>query len=174
MRTVAYDLDGTLFSIKQCIELFNQRTNKKYSLKDIEQYSFGYLYGLSPEEYLETWLSISEEVIVKSEVNEKMLQNLRLEKEQGSRILIVTARDKKLERLSEESLIKHNIHYDGIYSGSEDKYATLKKENVSRFFDDRGELIHRLMQTDLEKSCELTIVDAPYNKNFQSHSRFIL
>lgn len=174
MRTVAYDLDGTLFSIKQCIEMFNKLKNKNYKLEDIVKYNFGYLYDMSEEEYLETWIQLSEKIVTESKINKKMLENLHSEKEKGSRIIIVTARDKKLDRLNEEILYKNGILFDAYYSDNLEKYSVLKQEKVNRFFDDRGELIHNLMETDLEESCELTLVDAPYNQEFKSHNRFYL
>lgn len=174
MRTVAYDLDGTLFSLKQSIEFFNELKNKNYKLEDIDSYNFSHLYGMSAEEYLETWISLSERIVKHSKLNKKILNNLLMEKSQGSKIIIVTARNKELDDLNKKVLNKHGIPFDEYYSNQTDKYHVLRSENASRFFDDNGELVENLMNTDIESTCELTIVDAPYNKNFKSHSRFIL
>lgn len=173
-RTVAYDLDGTLFSIKQTIQMFNEKTNKNVRLQDIKKYNFAEYYEMTEEDYLHTWIEISERVVRESKINQKMLNNLKLEKSVGSEIIIVTARETFLHDLNKEILDELKIPYDRLYVGHLDKYDVLKENKTTRFFDDRGELVEHLMTTDLADTCELTIVDAPYNKNFSSHSRFIL
>lgn len=173
-RTVAYDLDGTLFSIQQCLDFFNNLKGKDFDISDIKTYDFSHMYDMDYKEYVQTWIDLGDRIVTESKLNDKMFQNLLLEKSKGSDIIIVTARNGGLDELNKEHLKNLNIPYDRYYSNQNDKYDVLKDEKASRFFDDKGELIENLMNTDLNGICELTIVDAPYNKKFKSHSRFYL
>lgn len=174
MRTVGYDLDGTLFSMEKTIEMFNKEYNKTLTLEDIKEYDFSPIYQLNDGDYLATWFKHAEEIILTSDLNKKVFDNLMREHECGSEIIIVTARDSRFDTLNHEILTKLGIPYSKLYTNQSDKLDVLIQNNASRFFDDKGDLIENLMNTPLEKSCELTIINAPYNQEFKSHSRFIL
>lgn len=135
-------------------------------------YNFKEVYGLATEDEIEIWKNHSDEIIRTSKPLEMVVDYLRKEKAKGSTIILVTARHIDFLGSTTDWLHKYDIPYDKLYMGATDKYDPLKQERISQFLDDKGSLIENLMNTDLKDTCELTLVDAPYNRGFASHSRF--
>lgn len=171
---VAYDLDGTLFSLKKAIQVFNKEFNKHVKVKDFTNYAFKEVYGIDGETERKVWLKYNAEIIAESKPLEALTNHAKKMHALGNEILIITARPEEFYKLNKDTLDRYNIPYDKIYMNQLEKYPILKEERVDRFFDDRGELIESLMKTDVADFCELTLIDAPYNQNFDCNSRFYL
>lgn len=172
-KVIAYDLDGTLFSLKKTVQVFNRETNTNKKICDIKEYSFAKVYGISSNEEVNIWKNFSSEIIAGSTVNERLVLNL-IEEAKENDIIIVTARDKVYRNLNRDILKHYNIPFTDIVDNVFDKYESLKKINAHKFYDDRGELIEELSKTDLVDNCELILVDAPYNQKIPFQNRYYL
>lgn len=173
-KTIAFDIDGTLCSIDSALTKFNTLTGKLILAPDMFDYQFKKVYGLTVEDEIAIWNEHTEDIIYTSEPIKKVVDYLKQQKELGNDIAIVTARSSKYFEVTKEWFHKYNVPFDRLYMSQTDKYDALKYEKAIRFLDDKGSLIEHLMGTDLKDTCNLTIIDAPYNKEFKSHSRFYL
>lgn len=166
-----FDIDGTLCTIDSALEAFNKITKREITLPTMLSYHFAEIYNLSKEEEISIWKEQTKDIILNSEPNVKIVDYLKSLKSKGHKITIVTARPVEYLGVTKYWLEKQGIKYDALYMGQSDKFDVLHSEKVVQFLDDKGELIENLMNTPLAETCELTIVDAPYNRNFKSHSR---
>ncbi|WP_257609858.1 hypothetical protein [Oenococcus oeni] len=91
---------------------------------------------------------------------------------QGIEIDIITARRESALEETKTALKESGIVFDKIFINQPDKYNVIRDLNLTRYFDDQGQLIERLMKTDVADFCELTLIDVPYNQKFSCHSRF--
>lgn len=173
-NAIAYDLDGTLFSIKKAVAVFNRQTGQSKKIHDMTSYSFAEVFNITREEELNIWNTYSEEIILDSTVNQLLLQDLIKKKAEGNTIVVVTARDKRFRNANITALTENDIPVDLLIDGQKAKYTALKKLQVKTFYDDQGALIEKLSKTDLPKFCELVLIDAPYNQNFEHKNRFML
>lgn len=172
-NVIAYDMDGTLFSLKKAVQVFNRETNQNKKIKDIYDYSFATVFNIEKSVESLIWSSFSSEIIAESTVNQKLVDHLQIEAETND-ILIVTARSKVYRKLNQIVLDKNHIPYTDIIDDVFDKYESLKNIKAKKFYDDRGELIESLVKTDLTNHCDLVLIDAPYNQSINYNNRFYL
>lgn len=173
-NAIAYDLDGTLFSIKKAVEVFNRQTGESKKIRDMTSYSFAEVFNITRDEEINIWNTYSEEIILESTVNKTLVEDLKQKKDAGNKIIVVTARDKRFRNANITALTENDIPVDLLIDGQKAKYTALKKLQAKTFYDDQGALIEKLSKTDLPKFCELVLIDAPYNQNFEHKNRFML
>lgn len=167
-----FDIDGTLCTIDSALQAFNKITKNSILIDGMYDYHFAKVYDLSPQDEVAIWKEQTKNIILASEPNISVVNYLKRLREQGNGITIVTARGVEYTEETAFWLKKYGIQYDSLHMNQTDKFKVLHNEEVVRFLDDKGELIESLMSTPLAETCELTIVDAPYNRKFKSHSRF--
>lgn len=173
-KTVAFDIDGTLCTIESALLKFNELTGKNILMPDMFDYHFKVVYDLAVEDEVKIWDAHTESIIAESKPIIQVVDYLKEVKSKGNDVAIVTARHSKYLDVTKEWFDRYNIPYDRIYMGETDKYEPLAFEKAVQYLDDKGSLVEKLMGTDLQDTCDLTIIDAPYNQQFKSHSRFYL
>lgn len=173
-KTIAFDIDGTLCSIDSALKRFNEITGKAILYPDMWDYQFQAVYGLSVEDEVKIWTDHTDEIIRTSVPIPKVVQYLKEQKALGHDIAIITARSSKHFDVTKEWFHDYNIPFDRLYMGQTDKYEPIAYEKAIQYLDDKGSLIENLMGTDLKDTCDLTIIDAPHNRKYKSHSRFYI
>lgn len=173
-KTIAFDIDGTICSIDSALEKFNKITGKSILYPDMYDYQFQTVYELSVEAEVNIWAEHTDDIIRTSMPIPKVVHYLKQQKALGNDIAIITARSSKHFDVTKEWFKTHNIPFDRLYMGQTDKYEPIAYEKAVRYLDDKGSLIENLMGTDLKDTCDLTIIDAPHNRKYKSHSRFYI
>ncbi|KRN28957.1 HAD superfamily phosphatase [Lactobacillus selangorensis] len=167
----AFDLDGTVFSMKRVIHHFNDFTGKSLKLADMTDYSFAKVYGL-PDEVAQKIIDETQtDVILNSNVLQKAADLAQRAWQHGYEVDIVTARKEQYLPATIQALKQGHIPYRKIYIGTNDKGPILEKIHAVHYFDDQGQLIQRLKNSSLDGKCELTLIDAPYNQGFECDDR---
>ncbi len=167
-----FDLDGTLFSIKLMLRRFNEATGKQIQFSQLNSYSFTDVFEISDQQEYDIFSQIKTDINLHSKPLKKAANLVSLLSSQGIEIDIITARRESAMGETKAALKSAGIVFDKIFINQQDKYNIIKNLHLTRYFDDQGQLIERLMKTDVADFCELTLIDAPYNQEFSCHSRF--
>ena len=167
-----FDLDGTLFSIKLMLQRFNEVTGKRIEFSQLNNYSLADVFKISDQQEYDIFSRIKTDINLHSKPLKKTANLVRRLSRQGIEIDIITARRESAMEETKTALKESGIVFDKIFINQPDKYNVIRDLNLTRYFDDQGQLIERLMKTDVADFCELTLIDAPYNQKFSCHSRF--
>lgn len=173
-KVVGFDLDGTLFSVKKAIKVFNRECNQTKKLKDITEYNFANVYNISEEEAKNIWKTFGKEIYSESKLIEKVYNLMNYFVGQGYKIAVITARPTEYSEMHDDIFKRFDITPDYFHIGQSNKYQSIKTLGVSYFFDDYGEMMDELSKTDIVESCNLMLIDAPYNQKFKHLQRFLL
>ncbi|WP_238704061.1 haloacid dehalogenase [Companilactobacillus mishanensis] len=169
-----FDLDGTLFSIKLILKRFSQITGKEMSFENMTKYSMAETFGLTEDQEYEIFSKIKDDVNLNSKPLKKTVELTHRLAAQNCPIIIITARRQNAFEETSKALELAGIKYDQIFMNANEKADIIMENNIGRYFDDQGQLIEKMMDHPVSKSCEMTLIDAPYNQGFNCDSRMFV
>lgn len=171
-KNLGVDIDGVITNFQDYVFEYGAKFayENGYDLKGMYKYSYysAGIFNWNQEVDNDFWYSILEKYsreerprILASEVIHKL-------KEDGWKIHLITARcsmkeedikNKKIERILEEWLKKHDIPYDVLDFSGSDKREALKKYDIDIMIEDSPKNIEQLRHI-----CPIIVFDAMYNK----------
>ena len=177
--TYVFDLDGTVFSLEYAIQILNEELNKNLKIRDLHDYNLAKDFDVDGSVIHDIYLRRGSEIALNSKPNHNLVDKIIQWHKQDIRIVMLTARPSG--PLTHQSFLdnkrvleENNIPFDQLIMKDDDKLDTLIKLHANRFFDDKPSLINKMMHSPLHDTCELTIIDAPYNQETICDSRFFL
>lgn len=136
---ICIDIDGTITEPYYWLDAANKYFNINVSKDSINKYDIAECLDVDRDDYNlfyeKNKFSIHSNEKLRSDVK-PILDSLY----QNNNLYFVTARDKSLELLSNQYLIKHEIPHDGVFVlGSYNKVPTAEKLNCDIFIEDSYE-----------------------------------
>lgn len=173
-----FDLDGTVFSIKPFLLELNKLTNKKLKIRDNVQYDLYKTYQLdsSNPKTKDEFNAILLRAFRIQKPNLALLKAMQVWKNDGIEFYYVTARDEIAREATLYNMRRWEIPLldeEHLIMGQKHKANALIKLNGIRYFDDSPFVMQELNASPkVRDRYELTIIDAPYNKEINLNSRF--
>jgi len=141
---IGIDIDDTINNLSLVLVEYAKEYNRRAKIEheiQIHEWDFDKAFGWNEENIKEFLENDFHEVYTNAEPKENAVSVIRKLKEEGNKIIIITARSDKEVRnahyYSEEWLKKHDIPYDELVSDSQDKAQKCIEHNIHLFIDDR-------------------------------------
>ena|SRR5699024_441954 len=174
---VGIDIDGTLTTMDIIVDVFNRETGKNLTTDDLIVYDVGDCYGLSKDEAVNIWVEHSEEIFKRHlsiwDIEEFMYmwENYKtVGKKEKNEIIIVTAREERFRKVTENWLRMNGIRYDELHMGYDKKINAVREHFLDVMVDDKAVNI-RDIDRESYLGCEAFVVDRPYNKWYGTKNR---
>ncbi|MGN1298867.1 MAG: HAD hydrolase-like protein [Candidatus Scatovivens sp.] len=145
---IGIDIDDTISStFEETYPRAKEYLKNVLGREVIEDYSkaidFNYIENIlkiTPEEMEGFWRANLADLLKKVKPKQSAIETINRLKQEGHKIIIITARWNKdycdSEEISKEWLKKYNISYDKIYTGAESKKEIAINEKLDLFIDD--------------------------------------
>lgn len=157
---ICIDIDGTITEPYYWLDFANKYFNINVSKDNITEYDIAKCLNVSREAYDSFYEKNKFYIhsIEKIRNDAKPILNLLYE---NNNLFFVTARDKSLELLTNQYLLKNNIPHDGVFVlGSYNKVPTAEKLNCDIFIEDSYENAILLSKHNFN----VLLIDTNYNR----------
>ena len=136
---IGIDIDDTICcSIENILPHICKYYNLDYEVEKNKSLSYEYYHGL--DNYLDFAKKHYDKIMPNAKLKENSSYYINKLHKLGHEIIFITARNNlgfdDPYKLSSDYLKKHNIHYDKLIVGIEEKGAVCKDENIDIFIDD--------------------------------------
>ncbi len=133
---ICIDIDGTITDAYYWIHLANKYFNKNIKEEDVTSYEMSEVFGVSEEEYRKFYNQYIEEIHKAASLRENVKDVLALLSAHHD-LYFVTARDKRLEKLTINFMKENKIPYDELYMlGSHYKVDKARELDCDIFIED--------------------------------------
>lgn len=170
-KKILIDIDNTLTYLDYTLRSLEDYYNvERKEVEDIYSFDLPGVYGVKKKYYSDFWKHRESDIVKNSILNESVYKEIVKNSSIRDDIYIVTARDSKLHQLTNEWLMKNNIHYNHLFcigkSITKDKWSKEKGLHFDEVYEDNPVFLSKL-----PKETKSIIVDYPYNRNIITDKR---
>lgn len=172
-KKILIDMDNTLTKIDYTLRSFEKYYNLPFKrVSEIYSFNLPLVYGVSTKEASNFWKNCEEDIVINSQLNYSIYNEIYSSITKNDEVYIVTARDSSLHELTKKWLIRNNVFFNELHciGKSMCKSEWAKKNNL--FFDvvyeDNPSFLSKL-----SKKTKKVVIDYPYNRNIISDERLL-
>ena len=171
---IGIDIDDTINNLNEIIfekgKEFNRTNNINFKANPNE-WDWDKAFGWDDELASKFLQEHIEYVCLNAGIKENASDIINRLHEKGNKIFIITSRSKKHcedpYTISKTWLDNHNIKYDKLIVGAEDKASVCKDNDIDVFIDDHAEFCEGVTNANIK----VLMFDSPYNQNETRYKR---
>ncbi len=171
---IGIDIDDTLTFLQRIkiktAQDYIKRNNLNYKLVKADGNLFSEMFDWPNEVCDKFWFEEADKMLASVKARDYASDTLKRLKEEGNKIVIVTARTKQWHKdpykLSFDWLIKNNLCFDKLIVGKLDKTQTCIDEKIDCFIDDIPETLTKLQNVGIKT----ILMKNPHNENQSIYS----
>ncbi|MGM0420512.1 MAG: 5' nucleotidase, NT5C type [Bacillota bacterium] len=167
MAILGFDIDGVLTDEGNYEEnIWHQYIINHFGANTARvknTYNFYEAYNVPAEKLDDFFAEYKEEIFSSVEPFQEAIDFLQTLKQQGHKIILITARDEKFRQVTETWLKKHGFPFDKLYH-AEDKAPLAQKEDIKLFVDDNKDNAQAIS----EKGIPVLLFNREHNQDADS------
>jgi len=165
---IGIDIDGTITEPYYWLDSINEHFNRNIKPEEVIEYSLERIFDLSIEELVKHYKLYGEQMHSEAIIREDASQCIK-KMTQEHNIFYITARIKRMERVTKEWLQRHDLPVDdNIYLlGTHDKLAQAQELQCDYFIEDRLETATQLAEAGIH----VLLIDCTYNKKIEDNHK---
>lgn len=173
---IGIDIDGVLTNYENFIRVYGTKFNYEENIEmknlDFSKYDEQETYNWTNEQYEKFWNQYLEWYATKYPAREYSSEILKILKNRGNQIIIITARNneglpkerhQEMKQLVKQWLKENDIIYDKLIFSESSKLKICMEEKIDVMIDDSPYVLEEL-KNDIQTVC----FDASYNKNIET------
>lgn len=150
---IGIDIDGVILDYERVLKTYGDLYDfielKKDGIVNKSEHYISNRFNWKEEEYIEFVHKYFLELAKKANFIPGAIDVIKMLKEEGHELIIITARGRKIEgtkSVAEEAFKKENLEFDKYYWKQDNKLETAKEEQIDFMIDDNYEICKELSE----------------------------